>query len=715
MQTTRRSLLTVALHVSGLWAIAVAHPLLDVLGRSPAFFVAHGFHLTETVLFLAALVLAAPLLLALAVWTAGLAGKRAGTAALALVVALMCGVLANLALKHAGVQTWILMVPAAALGGLLGAAAYLRYETLRTAVTVLSIAVLVVPLAFVARPGIRSLLKPAADQGPDLPSVDLSTVRAVPIVLIVADEVPLVSLLDAHGEIDAGLYPHVAALARDGRWFRNATTVSDYTSWAVPAILTGMYPTGTLVPTAADHPDNLFVLLARTHRLRIVEAGTELCPRSVCVRPGVPWRERVEGFTSDLRIIALHILLTDDLRVTLPPLTGDWANFDPTGWRRERRQRRAAAHARRPDRQQIVRRFIAELSAEGGQPAFYYLHSLLTHWPHRFLPGGQRNATAAALPGEVRMGWTDDEWAVAQHQQRHLLNLRLFDGLLGQLLGRLRALGLYERALIVLTSDHGTAFQAGGLRRGFSDAIAAEVMRVPLIVKLPSGVSWTGDGRSAVSRNVETIDVAPTVADVLGIDLPWKADGSSLLDPAAPPRPAKRILVDSGQRTVTYPPDGPDIRDALRRRVALFGGSENPYRTPRPARFGDLVGRAVADLATEGSRVTVSLENAARFENVDPGAPAVPFDVSGTLSPAPGTPASIAVAINGTIHAVTRTWATKPDGFMATPTLEAWRPGRNVVEVFLIEGGSSVRLRRVTPAGEGGADRIPASPREGAR
>lgn len=695
-----------ALHVSALWAIAVAHPLLDVLGRSPAFFVAHGFHLTEMALFLAALVLGAPFVLALMVWGVGLIARRAGAIALGLVVTLACAVLAVQTLKHAGLQTWSLVFPAGTVVGLSGAFAYLRYAAVRTAATILSVAVLVVPIVFVARPGLASLMKPQEEKGPVLPSVDRAAFRSAHVVLIVADEVPLVSLLDANGDIDGGLYPNIAALARDGRWFRNATTVSDFTTWALPAILTGQYPDGTRNPTAADYPDNLFALLGQTHRTRIVEGGTHLCPPSVCVRPGVPWRERVRGFTSDLRIVSLHILLTDDLRTGLPPMTGDWANFDPRGWRRERRLRRAAAQARGPDRQQIVRRFIAELSADGEQPAFYYLHSLLTHWPHRFLPGGQRNATAAALPGEADMGWTDDAWAVAQHQQRHLLNLRLFDALLGRLIDRLRRIGMYEGALIILTSDHGTAFQAGGLRRGFSDAIAAEIMRVPLIVKLPSSLPWKGDEQSAAWRNVETVDIAPTIADVLGIDLPWRTDGSSLLDPSVPPRPVKRILVDSGRRTVIYPPEGPDIGDVLRRNTALFGGAENPYRTPRPARFGDLVGRAVADVRAESSPVTVKLAHAERFADVNPEAAAVPFDVAGTLSPAPTPPAYVAVAVNGSIQAVTQTWAAQPDGFMATPPLDAWRRGHNAVDIFLVEGGSHVRLRRLRHVSEDGqADR----------
>lgn len=299
------------------------------------------------------------------------------------------------------------------------------------------------------------------------------------------------------------------------------------------------------------------------------------------------------------------------------------------------------------------------------------------------------------------MSWSGDDWAIAQHYQRHLLNLQLFDGLLGGLVRRLKALGIYDRALVVLTSDHGTAFRAGGLRRGFAREIAADVMRVPLIVKLPRGLSWPADESSAPgrARNVETIDIAPTIADALGLELPWRSDGASLLDPAAPERPAKRVLFDAGTRTDTYPPEGPDLREALSRKIALFGGSENRHRAPRPDRFRAMIGRPVDGLRVEEANITVTLDHAARFEKVNRRGAAVPFDIGGTLEPAPKPPAYLAVALNGTVHAVTRTWESRPNGFMATPPLDAWRQGRNEVDVFLIEGtDGNARLRRLAPS-----------------
>ena len=89
--------------------------------------------------------------------------------------------------------------------------------------------------------------------------------------MIVFDEWPQNSIFDATGEIDADLYPNLAALAADGAWYRNATTVATATVAAVPALLTGRYAVDGASPTAADHPENLFTLLASQYDLEVSE------------------------------------------------------------------------------------------------------------------------------------------------------------------------------------------------------------------------------------------------------------------------------------------------------------------------------------------------------------------------------------------------------------------------------------------------------------
>jgi hypothetical protein len=693
----RRPLLVTAVHVAGLWAIAVVQPLLDVLGRAPEFFVAHRAGPADILLLLAGLLLVAPLVPIAVIAVAGVTGSKVRTAATAAIVAVLVGLVAVQVMKQLGVTRWTVGVPPALAVGAATALLYARYAGFRSFFTLLGAGVLIVPVAFSLQPGIRRLIVPttsrSAPADPAAPGF-----RPAPIVLMVFDELPLVSLLDADRAIDPALYPNTSALARDGVWFRNATTVSDYTRWAVPAILTGRRARPDAVPTAADHPDTLFSLLSRTHRLEVIEAATAMCPRGLCVDPEDTIRRRFAGMAGDLSIVAAYVFLTPDLHegLELPDLTANWGGFsagaDPGVDLSSRAWQRRVHERFRDDRRRFTNAFIDAIDATDQQPTLYFLHALLPHQPWVLLPGGQRNSTLAPLSSAMRVAARADDWEIAQNQQRHLLQVGYVDHVVGRVVARLREAGLYERALVVVTADHGVAITKGQHVRGFTVGNAAEIMRVPLVIKFPAGTQVpamfpevNAHAQRVSDRNVETVDIAPTVAHVLGVRLPWATDGSSLLDATVPPRGEKRIAYASGSAVQRYGPEGPPVDEVLRRHIATFGVA-NTYRIPRPPRFGELVGHAAADYRVVDRPENVDVRYAWQYDTFDPDADAVPFDVSGELrGRGEGTPpAYLAVAVNGVIEAVTRTWTSR-SGWLATPRLDVWRRGTNQVDVFLIE------------------------------
>ena len=79
------------------------------------------------------------------------------------------------------------------------------------------------------------------------------------------DELPVSTLTGPTASIDAELFPNLARLAADATWYRNATTVADSTSEAVPAQLTGELPEPGDLPTSTHHPRSLFTLFRRSH------------------------------------------------------------------------------------------------------------------------------------------------------------------------------------------------------------------------------------------------------------------------------------------------------------------------------------------------------------------------------------------------------------------------------------------------------------------
>lgn len=100
------------------------------------------------------------------------------------------------------------------------------------------------------------------------------------------------------------------------------------------------------------------------------------------------------------------------------------------------------------------------------------------------------------------------------------------DRYVAKLLEHLVALGLRDRTLIVITSDHGE--ELGGHYplelANHGHALTDDQLRVPLIVANPVAKYRV----ERVAQSVRTIDVLPTVAELLGVPLDSEVDGKSL-------------------------------------------------------------------------------------------------------------------------------------------------------------------------------------------
>jgi cytochrome c-type biogenesis protein CcmH/NrfG len=98
------------------------------------------------------------------------------------------------------------------------------------------------------------------------------------------------------------------------------------------------------------------------------------------------------------------------------------------------------------------------------------------------------------------------------------------DAVVGELLAELHRSGIYDRALIVLFSDHGEGLGEHG-EEGHGALLYRHDLQVPLMLKLPRAAR----AGAAERRPVGLIDVAPTILEVLGLSAPAAMDGGSLL------------------------------------------------------------------------------------------------------------------------------------------------------------------------------------------
>jgi hypothetical protein len=677
------------LHLAALSAFALAQPLFDLLSRNAEFFAVRGSTRWDLLLFALGVGLVPPLILLAAEALAGLVHPRASSA---LHLVLVAGLAALICLG--AVDTWdapdaAVLAVAAAVGALV-ACLYAFARPARMLLSVLGPApLLFVGLFLLASPASRLVLASA-------PEPRLARVPATaPVVVVVFDELPTVSLLNGEGQIDPVRYPSFARLAGDGTWYRNATTVHEWTTAAVPAILTGKWPEQDALPLYLDHPDNLFTLLGGGYRMRVFESQTHLCPPQLCDERREPLPERVGSLVSDLSVVYGHLVLPEELGSRLPSISNAWRNFGGADEPSVRLQEGPATPGGRPaaytERDLAAQEFVTALE-RGPKPTLFFLHILLPHHPWEYLPNGKRYASNLPnQPGMVDERWVGDPELAIQAQQRHLLQVGFTDRVLGRILDRLEQQGLYDDALIVVAADHGVSFRPNGERRRVHDGNLEEIAFVPLLIKAPE----QREG-GVVDAHVRTIDVLPTMADLLGIEVPWRTDGSSAV--AVTPREHPRLVVhrSAGELVAGQAAQLVERRGSvLARQLELFGeGSQPPglYAVgPRP----ELLGRRADELPVlGGTSARVALFDDARYV---PGASLVPTRVTGRLEGVnPGR--DVAIAVNGEIAATTVTFLLQGDVlFSAVLPESAFRPGANDVRAFLVDEDS--RLEELTPAG----------------
>ncbi len=155
------------------------------------------------------------------------------------------------------------------------------------------------------------------------------------------------------------------------------------------------------------------------------------------------------------------------------------------------------------------------LSEHQAKPFFFFLHLYEPHTPYD-PPEPYRSSAPSLYDGEI-------EYA---------------DNLVGRLLDALDRQKLYDRAIIVLLSDHGEGLGDHG-ENEHGIFLYREAIHIPLIIKLPHN---DGAGGS-VDDPVGLADILPTLTALTGVATPPGISGKALL--STPPAEGRRIFSES--------------------------------------------------------------------------------------------------------------------------------------------------------------------------
>ena len=285
--------------------------------------------------------------------------------------------------------------------------------------------------------------------------------------------------------------PNVDRLAREGVRFARAYTAVPITLPSHSTMFTGKYPPRTgvrdngMFVLPADQTTLAEVLKARGYATAAAVGGFPLLRKFGLDQGFDLYDDRLEVEYEDAqarRVVRKSQLYFDERRAgRVNEAVGDW------------------------------------LERHASRPFFVWLHYFDAHQPQEPPPPYDQLFANAPYDGEI--AYADES--------------------LGRLIAHLERLGVYERTVVVFLADHGEGL---GEHRELTHSylLYDTTLHVPLIIRLPAGLPGRGQ---VVEQRVGTVDVMPTVLDLLGQPARRDLDGQSLrglFDRAYPrPRPAE--------------------------------------------------------------------------------------------------------------------------------------------------------------------------------
>jgi arylsulfatase A-like enzyme len=380
-----------------------------------------------------------------------------------------------------------------------------------------------------------------------LPSQDATAVsepsRAPNVIIIGVDSLRPEYVLDAQR---SSLMPNLAGLVSDAAWFDEAVTplARTYPSWM--SILSGRYPVRSGARINLSDPQwvdrsGLFSRSLQRQGYRTVLAIDERRFSNMDERygfdevigPAAGAADFVMELAGDLPMV--NLLSGTPVAKYLLPFV--YVN-------------RAVSRAYVPN---VFDRELAEsLSDNGsGRPLFLAAHFCLPHWPYHW---------AAESDYDGRVARSDEDLA-ALRRGLYEEALRVADGQVGRLFASLQRNGYLDNALVVLLSDHGESFgpqdlpvPVGGddlpaLRYGYGHGTSVFIPSQNRILLAFRGMGDLAFSPGRRRQPAATLDIAPTIRDLLGLEQGARSDGVSLvpwLADALMPARERRFFLETG-------------------------------------------------------------------------------------------------------------------------------------------------------------------------
>lgn len=335
------------------------------------------------------------------------------------------------------------------------------------------------------------------------------------VYVLVFDEVSLEALLDGNGRIDRASYPAFWRLSQESVWFRQAIANYPKTADSIPSALIGSYLPKPGAPdvTSLGRPTLLDVLADNGYDVTFYSRALGCASE----------RFRCLGYYSGS--------VLEKVRRTLASAV----NYYVPGTVLYAVAPRVGIFADSTEGQMLADAATGPLAAPG---AASVIHLLFTHNPYSVRADGRPIAAGDFRHAEFREGENALETLALYRGQ-----IRYADRQLGIFLNRLRQSPAWDRAVVVVTADHGACWNPGCRQRYRPfKAVEPSLARVPMMIRSPRLAPRVLD------VDYQHVDFLPTVLDALGLRTPEGStiDGRSALG-LQWPRPRLFFVSDDRQ------------------------------------------------------------------------------------------------------------------------------------------------------------------------
>jgi arylsulfatase A-like enzyme len=316
--------------------------------------------------------------------------------------------------------------------------------------------------------------------------------------------------------------PAIDGLARDGTRFARAFAQASWTRPSIATILTSLYPSSHRAIHKSDVLPASVVSLAEVMQT----AGY-----------------RTIGFANNINVAPLfnfqqgfdeYVFLEPAFFFGASEAAAQLTIYNQLRLMRERYFSRLKHVENYYQPAEVVTgRGLDWIARNGDRPFFLMLHYMDPHDPYFTHPWNGEAFARVANPNPAR-GLAD------RYRSAYDGEISYLDTQLDRLFRELRARGVYDRSLIVLTSDHGEEFcEHGGWWHGTT--LYDEQIAVPLVVKPPAG----GPAGAVNEGLASSVDIAPTILAIAGIAVPDAMVGKPLGLLASAPAPREHSFAES--------------------------------------------------------------------------------------------------------------------------------------------------------------------------